>query len=65
MALIDEIFKPETLNENKLKFPSTIKIENEKIITSGHSFGGMTAIATAQLDNRVRACLTLDPWLYV
>lgn len=35
------------------------------MISAGHSFGGMTAIATAKLDSRVKACLTLDPWLFV
>ena len=32
---------------------------------SGHSFGGVTAISVANIDERVKACATLDPWLYV
>ena len=35
------------------------------LIVSGHSFGGMTALETAKLEpERVKACLTMDPWLY-
>ena len=30
----------------------------------GHSFGGMTAILVTKKDKRVKACITLDPWLY-
>lgn len=35
-----------------------------KLIVSGHSFGGGTAIAVAEADPRVKALLTHDPWLY-
>ena len=35
-----------------------------KLIISGHSFGGMTAIAVGNSDKRVKACLTLDPWFF-
>lgn len=47
-----------------MNFPKEIKIDLDKIILSGHSFGGMTAISTSRLDTRVKACFTLDPWLY-
>ena len=36
-----------------------------KLVLGGHSFGAMTAIQTARVDNRVKALMTMDPWLYV
>ena len=35
-----------------------------KIIVSGHSFGGITAIGAAINDKRIKACLPMDPWFY-
>jgi cephalosporin-C deacetylase-like acetyl esterase len=37
----------------------------DRLVIGGHSFGGMTAIATAKMDPRIKACITMDPWLYV
>lgn len=42
-----------------------MKLDLDKIVLGGHSFGGMTAIAASKLDNRIKACITLDPWLFV
>jgi cephalosporin-C deacetylase-like acetyl esterase len=39
-------------------------MDTNKLIVSGHSFGGMTAIATAKIDKRVKACCVLDGWLF-
>jgi len=64
IALIDEIFDSQTLLK-KLNFPDSVKIDQYRLIGAGHSFGGMTAIATASLDSRIKALITLDPWLYV
>lgn len=44
--LIDEVFDECGLL-SKLNFPRTVKIDANKLIGAGHSFGGMTAIATA------------------
>lgn len=30
----------------------------------GHSFGGATVIKSAYEDSRVKAVISLDPWLY-
>ena len=30
----------------------------------GHSYGGVTALKTAMEDDRVKAVVTLDPWLF-
>ena len=67
-ALIDELFDSESrekLLREKLKFPDGVCIDMSKLVVTGHSFGGMTAIETAHQEPvRVKACLTLDPWLY-
>ncbi len=47
-----------------LKFPSKVKLDLDNIVVGGHSFGGMTAIAAARSDDRIKACITLDPWVY-
>jgi cephalosporin-C deacetylase-like acetyl esterase len=31
----------------------------------GHSFGGMTAIAVSNKDDRVKATFGMDPWVWV
>ena len=36
----------------------------DKLIAGGHSFGGMTGIAAARSDDRIKAVVTLDPWLF-
>jgi pimeloyl-ACP methyl ester carboxylesterase len=41
-----------------------IKLDLSKLILSGHSFGGITAIKVAQEDPRVKLLGTLDPWLF-
>ena len=36
----------------------------DKLMVSGQSFGGMTAIKVAHEDARVKLCASLDPWSY-
>ena len=55
----------DNLLQGKIGFPQGVTLALDKLVLAGHSFGGMTAIATARLDKRVKACLTLDPWLFV
>lgn len=51
--------------QNKLGLDLPNGIDLSKLIVSGHSFGGMTALAVAKTEpKRIKACLTLDPWLY-
>jgi len=40
-----------------------VKIDFEKLIVAGHSFGAQTCISVAARDPRVKACLALDPFL--
>ena len=67
-TLIDELFDQDSLEvilKVKLRFGSGVKLDLNKLIVCGHSFGGMTAIETAMLEPyRVKMCLTMDPWLY-
>jgi hypothetical protein len=50
---------------DKLKFPVGVNLNLDKLIMSGHSFGGMTAIDATRLEpDRIKVCLTMDPWLY-
>ena len=62
-ALIDEILDQKTLLRT-LEFEEEIEIDTGKIITGGHSFGGMTGIGVAVKDSRVKAVITHDPWLF-
>mmetsp|Transcript_32598 Transcript_32598/g.49847 ORF Transcript_32598/g.49847 Transcript_32598/m.49847 type:complete len:199 (-) Transcript_32598:2-598(-) len=34
----------------------------DKLVSLGHSFGGITSILTGVRDKRVKACCSLDPW---
>lgn len=50
---------------SKLRFGSGVSLDMSSLIVAGHSFGGMTAIETAVLEpDRVKVCLTMDPWLF-
>lgn len=60
-SLIDEIFSKDF--PSKIGMPD-VRIDTDKLIIGGHSFGGMTAIHTAKDDPRVKVCGTLDPFLY-
>lgn len=60
-ALIEEIYsKAEILCRIGL---GMLTLATDKIVTAGHSFGGITAIRAAQTDGRVKAVLAFDPWM--
>lgn len=61
--MIDEILEPDFCTI-KLNFPQGVKIDENKIIVNGHSFGGITSNATAIEDERVKVSLSLDPWFF-
>lgn len=42
-----------------------IQLATDKIVASGHSFGGITAVRAGQADGRVKAVVAFDPWLFV
>lgn len=47
-----------------LKFPADISLDLSKLSCNGHSFGGITSIAAAYADARIKVCLSLDPWFF-
>ena len=61
-ALLDEICQAD-FPQKKLGFDA--KIDTHAIVIGGHSFGAMTAVHVAQNDKRIKACITMDPWLFV
>ena len=61
--IFDEISSGQSLI--KLNLGNKVKIDMSQLVTSGHSFGGVTAIRAAFLDKRVKAIACLDPWLWV
>lgn len=50
--------------QTRLGFSSHAKLDMSRLIVGGHSFGGITAITVAERDERVKACVTLDPWFW-
>jgi len=62
--LIDEILTIDFLQQ-KLNFSVSSSIDSEKLVMSGYSFGGMTAIATAREDPRCKFLFAIDPWMLV
>lgn len=63
MGFIDDLSEPNFL-QNTLGFDEGIELDLNRLIVGGHSFGGVTAIAVSQQDTRVKACFSLDPWLW-
>lgn len=63
-SLIDALFE-DKFPQTELGFEEGVELELDKLIVGGHSFGGMTAIAMSECDERVKATVTLDPWLWV
>jgi hypothetical protein len=62
-SFITELSQPDYL-EKRLGFPTPLNLDLSRLIISGHSFGGMTAIQLAKEDPRVKLCATLDPWVF-
>ena len=63
IQLIDDIYQTDFL-QKKLGFNEEIRLDMDKLIMCGHSMGGITSIATAAKDDRIKAVLTMDPWLW-
>ncbi|CDW83146.1 platelet-activating factor acetylhydrolase [Stylonychia lemnae] len=62
ITFMDELLQ-QNIVEKKLGFLD-IKFATDKLIISGMSFGGITALKVAQKDMRPRAVLVFDPWLF-
>jgi len=50
--------------KKELSWSDQVKLATDKIIMSGHSFGGATALLVGNSDPRIKAVLTHDPWLF-
>jgi platelet-activating factor acetylhydrolase len=45
-------------------FGSSIYLNYESIFAMGHSFGGVTSVCFGYEDDRIKAIIALDPWLF-
>lgn len=61
--LIDEICE-DKFAQDTLGFLPEVKLGIDKISMGGHSFGGVTAIATSARDERIKATFGMDPWTW-
>ena len=62
LALVKQFKTQPYFLQNVLNFPPRIKLDLDKLVISGHSFGGLTALLTAAQNRQFKACLTMDPW---
>jgi alpha-beta hydrolase superfamily lysophospholipase len=60
--LIDELYQTDFLKQT-LKLSQNVQLNLDKLIVSGHSMGGATALRVGNSDERVKGVLTNDPWL--
>lgn len=61
--LIDDLEYDDFLQAT-LGFGQSARLNLNKLVLGGHSFGGMTAIEVAAHDQRVKALFSFDPWLW-
>lgn len=61
--MIDDLHDNRFLQKH-LNFGKNADLSTDKLMVGGHSFGGMTALAVAEADPRVKLVFTFDPWLY-
>ena len=61
--LVDELQETDYL-QKKLGFASGVRMDLEKLIVGGHSFGGMTALSVCQQNEKVKATFGLDDWIW-
>jgi len=47
-----------------LQFPKNIQLDLSTLSVMGHSFGGLTAIAAAAKDDRIKAVCAMDAFFY-
>jgi cephalosporin-C deacetylase-like acetyl esterase len=43
---------------------SEARLDLSKLVVSGHSFGGMSALGATCEDNRIKGVVALDPWFF-
>jgi len=62
--LITECVNPYYL-QKMFNTSNEILVDTDKLIVSGHSMGGATAIKAGDSDSRIKAVLTHDPWMSI
>lgn len=62
--LIDDIENQSEMLEQTLQFGSNAKIDMDKLIVGGHSFGGMTGLYSGYREERVKAVFGFDAWIW-
>lgn len=61
-SLIDDLEKEDFL-QRKLGFPPSATLDMGSLAMNGHSFGGASSIGATVADQRIKICLTIDPYL--
>ena len=51
------------IHSGKIKSSLNYKIDLNKLAVGGHSYGGATAIQSAKVDKRIKACFIFDGWI--
>lgn len=65
-ALINELEKNQEQPGSYLGIKHHMNsLDMSKLVLSGHSFGGITALNQANVDSRVKATFTFDPWMFI
>jgi len=62
-GLIDDLFSDNYLQKT-CSFPDGVTMDFDKLLMTGHSFGGMTSLIMAHEDERIKGVFTMDPWLW-
>ena len=63
VALIDEICEGKGI-KTKMGYPN-INIDTNRLISMGHSYGGITALRGAHASDKVKAVVSYDPWMFM
>lgn len=62
--LITEFVEPGFIGK-LLNAPNQVSIDADKIIVSGHSMGGATALKAGDAESRIKIVLAHDPWMSI
>ena len=64
-ALVEEICsKTDSFIRKCFTGENSAKIDTSKLVLSGHSFGGITAVSVQRDDPRVKAAIGMDVWFF-
>lgn len=63
-GMIDDLYDQQNLVQNTLGFSPNVRLDLNKLIVGGHSFGGMSAAYTAFREPRVKMLFGFDAWIW-